>query len=390
MKILLVHNNYGRYSGEEAVVDKLAAMWRSHGHQVAQLRQTTAGSRDNLMGNVRGFFAGLYCPSGVKAMREILRREKPDVVNVHNLYPFISPAALFECRKVGVPVVMTTHNFRLICPTGLFIRNGMPCEQCLKRGNEWNCVRYNCEANFLKSIGYAARNAVARYTGAYRKCVDRFACITDFQRQKLIAAGYDAKKISVIPNFLTVEDSYVREVGTYVAYCGRISAEKGVDLILEVARRNPNIPFRLAGVVRENEHIGSLPANCELVGYLSGEDLVRFYRHAAFFVLPSRCYEGFPMAILEAAQYGKPAVGPDHGGFTEIIGKGEKTIGRLFVPNQVDDLERQIIALWEQPGLINELGEKANRKLRLEYSSEAVYKKWYDLVVGLTGKIEAH
>lgn len=390
MKILIVHNNYGRYSGEEAVVDKLVAMWSSHGHQVAQLRPTTAGSRDNLMGNVRGFFAGLYCLSGVKAMREALRREKPDVVNIHNLYPFISPAALFECKKASVPVVMTTHNFRLICPTGLFIRNGIPCEQCLKHGNEWDCVRYNCEANLLKSIGYAARNAVARYTGAYRKCVDRFACITDFQRHKLIAAGYDTKKMTVIPNFLSTEESFVQEVGTYVAYCGRISAEKGVDLILEVARRNPNIPFRLAGVVRENEHIGDLPANCELVGYLTGEDLARFYRYAAFFVLPSRCYEGFPMAILEAAQFGKPAIGPDHGGFTEIIGKGKEAIGKLFVPNQVDDLERQVVELWSRPALINELGEKANLKLRLEYSSEAVYKKWYDLVLELIGEIEAH
>ena len=85
---------------------------------------------------------GIYSSSGVRGMRDALRRERPDIVSVHNLYPFISPAALFECKKAGVPIVMTIHNFRLICPTGLFMRDGLPCEVCLERGNEWSCVRY--------------------------------------------------------------------------------------------------------------------------------------------------------------------------------------------------------------------------------------------------------
>ena len=103
MKILLVHNDYGKYSGEEAVVDKMAVMLSGLGHDVAQLRMTTAGARESLYGKIRGFVSGIYCPSGVRAMREALEREKPDVVNVHNLYPFISPAALRECRKVMPP-----------------------------------------------------------------------------------------------------------------------------------------------------------------------------------------------------------------------------------------------------------------------------------------------
>ena len=89
------------------------------------------------------------------------------------------------------------------------------------------------------------------------------------------------------------------------------------------------------------------------------------------------------MAILEAAQYGKPSIGPDHGGFTEIIGKGEKSIGRLFTPNDMADLERQITTLWEQPEIVEELGEKAFRKLQHEYATEVVYGKWNKLVEGL-------
>lgn len=141
MKVLLAHNDYGKYSGEEAVVDKMAVMLSGLGYDVAQLRMSTAGARDSLTGKIRGFISGIYCPSGVKAMRETLEHEKPDIVNVHNLYPFISPAALRECKKFGIPVVMTIHNFRLMCPTGLFMRNNRPCELCLEKGNEWGCIR---------------------------------------------------------------------------------------------------------------------------------------------------------------------------------------------------------------------------------------------------------
>ena len=161
MRVLIVHNDYGKYSGEEAVVDKMAAMLRSHGYEVAFYRLTSAGSRESLGGKVHGFAAGIYSPSGVRGMREALRRERPDVVNVHNLYPFISPAALRECSKAGVPVVMTVHNFRLVCPTGLFMRDGRPCELCLRRGG----ISPQCDGLRLHHRFPAAETDGSRFPG---------------------------------------------------------------------------------------------------------------------------------------------------------------------------------------------------------------------------------
>lgn len=376
MRILIVHNNYGKYSGEEAVVDKMAEMFKKHGHEVLFYRKTTEGVRESLTGKIKGFFSGIYSPSGVQGMRKALTIYKPDVVNVHNLYPFISPAALFECKKVGVPVIMTVHNFRLICPTGLFMCNGLPCETCLEKGSEWSCIKYNCEKSMLKSVGYTLRNVVARKTGAYKKCVDKFVCITDFQKQKLIQAGFDENKVVVIPNSIDLKDNKILyKGGEYVAYIGRLSYEKGYDLLFEVAKRNPDIKFCFAGATRDNVD-RELPKNIELKGYLKGKDLDDFIINAKFIVMPSRCYEGFPMAILEAAQFCKPAIGPAHGGFTEIIGKGDNAIGRLFKPNDIDDLEKQIVELWHEQEYINVLGNKALEKLNQNYSSEVVYNKW--------------
>lgn len=384
MKVLIVHNDYGKYSGEEAVVDKMAAMLPAIGYEVAQLRMTTADARESLMGKIRGFVSGIYCPGGVKAMREAIRRESPDVVNVHNLYPFISPAALKECRKAGVPVVMTVHNFRIMCPTGLFMRDNRPCEMCLERGNEWGCVKYTCEHSRLKSIGYAARNAVARIGRYYRDYVDMFACITDFQRRKLIQAGFPPEKIVVIPNSMDVPPLTDYEAGNYVAYSGRISREKGVDMIIEAARRHPDIPFKLAGAVRDTDLVADLPSNVELTGYLSGEKLRDFYANARFFVMASRWYEGFPMTILEAARFAKPMVAPDHGGFTEIIGRGEDAIGMLVSPGNSDSLSDAIYELWRSSSKTQQLGRKAYDKLKHTYSIDVVSAQWSKLLDKIT------
>ena len=382
MKILIVHNNYGKYSGEEAVVDKMATMLQSHKHTVCFYRLTTEGARDKISDKIKGFTAGIYSHTGVKGIKKILRKEKPDIINVHNLYPFISPAALFECKKAGIPVVMTVHNFRLICPTGLFMRNGKPCEQCLDRKNEWSCIKYNCEHSIFKSIGYTLRNVYARWTKAYLKNVDMFACITEFQKKKLIEAGYDKNKITVIPNSIDAPCSYTPTSGEYIAYIGRLSYEKGYDLLVEVARKHPEIKFCFAGAQREKNNT-EIPKNVEFKGYLQKKELSKFIQESRFIVIPSRCYEGFPMAILEAACHGKPAIAPNHGGFTEIIGQGENAIGKLFEPSNTDDLDKQIAELWNNQTLIEELGEKAFKKLKEHYDSEVVYKQWETLFSNL-------
>lgn len=379
MKILLVHNDYGKRSGEEAVVDKMDGIFASLGYETAQLRMSTATVRGTLAGKIRVFFAGMWSPAGVRAMRDTLRREKPDVVNIHNLYPFISPASLRECRKAGVPVVMTVHNFRLICPTGLFMRDSAPCEICLERGHEWGCVRHNCEHSPFKSLGYAVRNAVARIGRHYLECVDLFACLTDFQRRKLIEAGFPPEKLIVIPNSIDIKEIIPREgTGRYVAFCGRISREKGIDLIVEVARRHPEIPFKLAGAVGDPSLVADLPANVELVGFVSGKALDDFYDNAAFVLMASRCYEGFSMAILEAAVHSRPTVAPGHGGFTEIIRalceRGSDQL--LFEPGNADSLEAAVTRLWHAPERTRALGQTAAANLRRLYTVDVVSQQW--------------
>ncbi|MDR0866402.1 MAG: glycosyltransferase family 4 protein [Candidatus Symbiothrix sp.] len=386
MKILLIHNNYGIHSGEEAVVDRQIALFREMGHTVDVYRKTTEGKRDTFIGEAKGFFTAFYSPSSVKDIKNILKTNRPDVVIIHNLYPYISPAILKPIKQAGVPIIMTVHNFRLICPTGLFMRDFRPCELCLEKGNEWSCIQYNCEHSRLKSIGYAGRNWYARKTKAYLNHVDFYACITQFQIQKLIQAGYDPEKMVYMPNFIEKAKEPDYSLGDYVAISGRLSREKGIDLILEVAAKTPHIKYVFAGSPRKEEPITTpIPKNCLFLGHIPINKLGDFYKNARFLLIASLCYEGFPMTIPEAAAYGKPTIGPAHAGFLEII--DDNKTGLLFKPGDSDDLFRKITSLWDNKMQCRKMGKNAYEKLKNTYTSAIVKNKWNQLFEKITFKI---
>lgn len=378
MQILLIHNNYGIYTGEEAVVDKQISLFKEMGHTVRIYRKTTEGVRNTVIGDVKGFLQGFYSYSSIKDIKRIIKSEKPDIVIVHNLYPYISPAVLKPISEAGIPIVMTVHNFRLICPTGLFMRNSKPCELCLEKGNEWPSIRYNCENSYPRSIGYAGRNWYARISKAYKNHVDYYACITQFQIQKLIEAGFDKNKMIHIPNFLEIESEPKYILGDYIAVSGRVSREKGVDLILEVARRTPHIEYRFAGEIRkEDPVIDRIPENCHFLGNLSREEMKNFYQKSRFLLSASRCYEGFPLTLLEAASYGKMAIAPAHAGFLEIIKDGET--GLHFCPGDMDSLQSVILNAWDDADSVLSMGEKAYLYLKQNYVNSVVKNYWAEL-----------
>lgn len=391
MKILVVHNDYGKYSGEEAVVDRMIADGRRAGIEIETLRRTSKFSRESFFGRVRGFIAGIYSFSGRRMMREALRTFRPDIVHIHNLYPFISPSVLPLCRKAGVPVLMTVHNYRLMCPTGLFLRDGKPCENCLRNGNERDCIRYNCEHDRFRSLGYALRNTVARRWRLYLDNVDYFCCVTDFQRKKLIEAGFPPEKLKVMHNFVKYEEPEAPNAETdawgtgYVAYVGRLSYEKGYDMLLEVARRHPEIEFRFAGTLRDKLE-EELPSNVILCGVLQSERLARFYENAAFLVIPSRCYEGFPMVLLEASSHSRCCVAPNHGAFPELMTDPEsgKVGGMLFNPCDIDDLEHSITTLWNNKTQATELGLDAKSNHDKRFLKRKIKIQWDEFLIELT------
>lgn len=376
MKILLIHNKYGKYSGEEAVVDAQTNLLKAKGHQVITYFRSSEELETMSHAKLKAFVSAFGNPISKREIKKILIKEKPDVVHIHNLYPLISPAVLPMIKKMGFPIAMTVHNYRLLCPSGLFFSNGEICEKCTGKTKELNCIVNNCEGSLFKSTGYALRNLWSRLKEYYINNVDVFLCLTEFQKSKLVANRFSSEKCKVLPNFYNkkINDiAYDIKERNYVAFAGRISPEKGIPLLLAAAKKLPHIPFQLAGGMRDGyKKELEIPDNVILKGMLPSIELPSFYGKARFLVLSSIWYEGFPMVFPEAMAHKLPIIAPKMAGYPEIA--EENFNGLLFEPGNVDLLATAINKLWNNDVLALKLANNGFNKVKEQYSLDAYYK----------------
>jgi len=390
MKICLAHNEYGKFSGEEAAVARQIELLKANGHEVVTFKRTSAGLERRLFGMVRAFFSGIYNPFSRREFGRFLDEHKPDIVHVHNVFPLISPSILPECRQHGIPVVMTLHNFRLICPNALLSRNGNVCHECLG-GHEWKGVANNCEQNFFKSLGYALRTAVARKKRYFLDNVDVFICLTEFQRAIFAREGFPQDHLVVIPNFinapsLDAQTSVYSLQSTanspYVLYAGRVSPEKDVDALVEAARKLPDVVFKIAGSHwRMPELAANAPRNMEFLGELPAEKLTGLYAGARMVVFATRCYEGFPAVLLEAMVHARPVICARTGGLPEIV--EDSVNGLLYEPSNAGDLAGKIRTLWQDDSRCSEMGRKGREKALKQYSAQTHFDLLQDVYSGV-------
>lgn len=374
MKILYIHNDYHKPSGEEHASGEICSMLESHGHEVRWFKKSTKGIEDNLGMKVRSFYQGIYRPSIQKEIAPILDEYKPDVVMVQNLYPFISSAVFRPIKERKIPVIMRCPNYRLFCPGGLSLNpKGEVCEKCWSGIGEWHCVFNNCQQSMAKSIGYAARNAFNRITGKIRNSVDCFIVQSQFQKNKFIGQGIPADHIGILAGILPeVGEIEERPLGKWVSFVGRVSAEKGIYEFIEAAKALPEIPFKVAGNLDENFHIpADCPKNVEFVGFKKGDELNRFYQDSRIIVVPSKWYEGFPNVILRAMLLDRPVITTNIGAMQSIIDSGEN--GLLVEPASVEDLRKAIASLYPDEELCLKYGRNGHEKANRVYSREQIY-----------------
>ncbi|MEM6696383.1 MAG: glycosyltransferase family 4 protein [Pseudomonadota bacterium] len=372
MRLLFVHNHYGVRSGEEIMLERIVGLLRQNGHEVDTHFAYSADIQSPGQ-KVQAALSGVWSQAARRALRDQIAAHRPDLVQVQNLFPLISPAILPVIRDAGVPIVMRLSNYRLICPNGLFLSRGSVCEKC-RGGREYHCVVNNCEGSLFKSASYALRNWSARVMGLYRNSISRYYAQTTFQRDVLIAEGYPAQRIDVIPNMIeTKSDAPAWSRGSYVGFVGRLSPEKGVDDLIAAAARLPDIPFRLAGIPGRFANDGAIPRNVRLMGHLDAEALKRFYRDAAMIVVPSTWYEGFPSVIIEAMRHSKPVIASAIGGLPEIVQAGRT--GLTPAPGDHHALSRAIHQLWRSPQTRQRMGEAGARRVRSAYTPARYYTR---------------
>lgn len=393
MRVMQVYNQYrSMHGGEETVVKMTAELVEKRGGEARLLIRSSRGLDKSLAGKFRAFANGIYSRAAYREMAALLEADRPDVVHAHNLYPLLSPSVLVACGRASVPVVLSTHNYVLTCPTTHHLHKENVCQRCAGGKEHW-CVLKNCRQNFWESVAYATRSLVARRLGLYRYGVAIFIVLSAFARRKLVDAGFDADRIVVLPNMVGRERPRANpERGQYVAFSGRMSKEKGIDTLLRAAQRLPDLRVRLAGDGPLLDELRrQAPANAELPGRLDADAMTTFYQNARFLVVPSKCFEGCPLVVSEAMSQGLPIIASRIGGLPELVDDG--VTGWLFEPGNAEELAQKIRLLWDDPDLCRRMGRAGREKAQREYSEDVYYERLtaaYARAMELGGRRNGH
>jgi glycosyltransferase involved in cell wall biosynthesis len=380
MKILFIHNDYAKPSGEEHAAEGLASILTKNGHNVDWYRRSSVEIGKSKHKKLNALFSGFYNANSIRQVLGKIQQFKPDVVQVQNLYPLISPAVLKAIKKTGIPVVMRCPNYRIFCPNSLFLdKHGRVCEKCTGALKETWCIMKNCESNISKSVGYGLRNMYARLTSAFTDHVDAFIVQSEFQKQKFNQLGIPNEKLFIVPGLTPpLLASSEETLGDKVTFVGRASPEKGIYEFIEAARQLPEIPFSVAGRIDAkcaNIKVRS-PSNIEWTGFISGIELDKLYINSRIIVVPSKWYEGFPNVITRAMIHGKPVITSNLGAMAAIIDHQKN--GLLTEAGNVDQLKTAIGHLYYNKVKCESMGSEGKKKAETAYSDEVIYARLMD------------
>lgn len=362
MRILVLHSRYasGASSGENRVVEDEVELLRGAGHDVLLWApmpdDATPGSRVGLA------LSAVWSRAAVAQVRRLAAEFRPDVVHVHNLFPMLSPAVL---RSTRAPVVVTLHNYRLLCLPAVFLRDGRACEDCLGKF-PWRGVVHRCYRDSAAgSAALAASLGIHRRAGTFTH-VAMFLAVSEFVCRKHIEAGFDPARIRVKPNFGAAQPRR-QGPGEDFLFLGRLSEEKGLDRLVALWR---DVPARLVvvGDGPERARLEAMaPGTVEFRGSVPSDQVPAYLTRARALVLPSICYEGAPRTVVEAYAAGVPVVANRYGALPSVVSDGVS--GLLVEPESADGWRAALASVLDD-NTSQRLGEGAYAAWRTGYSPE--------------------
>ncbi len=259
------------------------------------------------------------------AFKKILNDFKPDIVHLHNIHSYLSPVLAKLAKKCGCRVVWTLHDYKLVCPSYACLYNERPCEQCIGR-RKMPVINNRCmKGSFAASVmAYVEarkwnRDALENYT-------DTFVCPSNFMATKMRKDGFDPEKINVVCNHIDpakqqLFNSLCSNRDDYYIYVGRLSREKGVETLLNVASKLP-YTLMVAGdgpLMQKLKEMYFGYGNVVLLGRQNAQQVAELLSNARFSVMPSECYDNNPLGVIESLCAGTPVVGARIGGIPELI-----------------------------------------------------------------------
>ncbi len=387
-RVLLVHNAYQQRGGEDAVVEAEATLLREHGHEVTLYSR----HNDEVAGLSRLALARdtLWSPRTGRDLQALISEHRPDVVHVHNSFPLVSPSVCWAAARAGLPVVQTLHNFRLLCPQALLLREGRICEDCVGRV-PWRAVQHGCyRGSAVQSAAVAGMLQLHRGLGTWQRQVTLYIALNAFCRDKFIEGGLPAERIRIKPNFVDLP-APATQPREGLLFVGRFSREKGLAVLAEALARAPQgTALHAAGSGPDAALLEGAPG-VRLLGPLAPADVYAQMAQRRALVLPSIWYENFPRTLVEAYANGLPVIASRLGAMATLVEEG--VTGLLFRPGDAADLAAKLAWAEAHPAEMQRMGENARRHYEAELTGRAnlqqlraIYREALALRTQPTGK----
>jgi glycosyltransferase involved in cell wall biosynthesis len=374
MKILILHNKYKIPGGEDSVVLNESALLKQFGHDVEVVYFTN----DDINGSKQKVATGLnavYSRSANQKIKTVIEKFKPDVIHVHNTFPKISPSIFYLANELKIPIVQTIHNYRLVCPGALLLREEQVCEACVNSKFAYKSIVNKCYRNSaIESTIVATVNFVHNTLGTLQNKISRFIVLSDFAKQKLKNSTLQLSDshFAIKPNFVEDKDFNHNRQNVFL-FVGRLSTEKGLDVLLEAFSQTSHPLAIIGGGPLEAKVMdyASKHSNIEYLGFQSSDVVIEKMKHCKALVFPSIWYEGMPMTILEAFSTGCPVIASKLGAMEELI---EHEINGLhFEAASANDLIKQLDLITDDMSL------NARNSYLEHYTPEANYKQLIDI-----------
>jgi glycosyltransferase involved in cell wall biosynthesis len=379
MKIFIGHNAYSQRGGEETVFQNEVVLLRRRGHDVSEFWEDN--TRIERLNPFQVAADTLWSRTSNRKIKTALETIRPDIVHFHNTFPLISPSVFYVCSDMGIPIVQTLHNYRLLCPTGMFHRNGSICEDCLHRRLKWPgivhaCYRESRRASAVVTVMLATHDLL----GTWATKVDRYIALSEFSRAKFVEGGLPPEKLLVKPNFVASDPGARIGNGDYALFIGRLSSEKGADVLIQAWSKNKLcIPLRIVGDGPNRPMLESISrgSSVRFDGFLERGKVIEAIKGARFLVCANRTYENFPLIIAETYACGVPVLAPRRGAMAELVKHG--LTGLNFEPDNIDDLAGKVQWAWTHPSELRDMGRAARIEYETKYTAERNYELLMDV-----------
>lgn len=321
MNIIVLHNAYKEKGGEDVVVSTEVAALRAAGHQV-HLEIVANDLIADPISKIKTLIRAPYDPAREKWAAELVTKHRAEIVHVHNFFPLLSPAVHRGAKLAGARVVQTLHNYRPICAGAFLVREGSPCRKCIDQTNLWAAAHRCYRNSIVGSLAIVEMQNQAKRRG-WVDDVDTFIALSEAQKAEFVAAGFPSKKIVVKPNAVDIDHSSISGDRLGGLFVGRLSTEKGVDVLLSAWRDIPELPLTIIGDGPERGRLeAAAPRNVTFRGRLSQSEVHAAMRSAEFLVVPSIWPEAFGLVAIEAFGNGLPVIASDIGALSEIVSHG--------------------------------------------------------------------